>query len=406
MKILVTGAGGFIGQNLVAMLKAVRDRKVPNCSALAVEEIFAVGRETPDAEFLRAAEKADFVFHLAGVNRPENGLRSFAENVTVTEKLVTALETCGNTCPVMFASSVQASLSGRFCNSEYGKTKAAAENVIFSHGVKTGAKCLVYRFPNIFGKWCRPFYNSAVATFCHQIANGLPLTVHDRSAELELLYIDDVVEELLGALSDREHRCNYQGETPVFCADGVFCASPESRRVTLGTVADLLTRFAEQPRTLVIPNVLGDRFAKNLYSTYLSYLPAEKVCVPLVMHEDSRGSFTELLRSPDCGQVSVNVQKPGIVKGEHWHSSKWEQYVVVSGHALIEQRKIGTDEVLRFEVSSDRLKTVYILPGYTHNIKNLSETEDLVTVMWVNEPFDPATPDTVSEQVRICQHRK
>ncbi len=389
MRILVTGADGFVGQNLLAMLKAVRDRKVSVHSELNIETLDTLTREDTSEEWVSKAACADFVVHLAGVNRAEQD-EALRENVTVTERLLNALQQSGNTCPVLYASSVQATLTGRFADSVYGKAKAEAEQLIFAHGEKTGAKTCVYRFVNIFGKWCRPFYNSAVATFCHQAANDLPLTVNDRATELELVYIDDVVEEILMALEGNEHRD---------LQNAAFCVCPNTHRATLGEIADLLVRFAEQSKTLVLPNVLADRFAKNLYSTFLSYLPKEKIKFPLTMHTDERGSFTELLRTVDCGQVSVNVQKPNITKGQHWHFSKWELYMVVSGRGLVEQRKIGTDEVLRFEVSGERLEAIHILPGYTHSITNLSATHDLVTVMWVNEPFDPAVPDTIFQKV-------
>lgn len=389
MKVLLTGSSGFIGRNLLEMLKAVRDRKVSVHSDLYIEEIDTLSHKADKEEWSQKVARADFVVHLAGVNRAERE-EDLWENVTGIERLLNALQQSGNVCPVLYASSSQAALTGRFADSVYGKAKAEAERLIFEHGKKTGAKTLVYRFVNVFGKWCKPFYNSAVATFCYQAANDFPLTVNDRATELELVYIDDVVEEILSALKGKEHR-NPQ--------NAAFCVCPDSHRATLGEIADLLGRFAEQPNTLVMPNVLANRFEKNLYSAYLSYLPKEKIKFPLTMHTDERGSFTELIRTVDCGQVSVNIQKPGITKGQHWHFSKWELYMVVSGRGLVEQRKIGTDEVLRFEVSGDHLEAVHILPGYTHSITNLSDTNDLVTVMWVNEPFDPATPDTIFQTV-------
>ncbi|MBR7071537.1 MAG: NAD-dependent epimerase/dehydratase family protein [Clostridia bacterium] len=400
MKIAVTGAAGFVGKNLVAVLKAVRDQKIDVHGELKIDGIFEITRDTPEAFFDEAMEKADFVFHLAGVNREENG-KKLSENIAVTEQLIAGLERHQNACPVMVASSIQAAQTDRFADSAYGKIKAETEALIREHSRRTGAKNLIYRFPNLFGKWCKPFCHSAVATFCCQAANGLPFTVHDKSVELELLYIDDVVKELLLALSGKEHRCNYQGETVLFCENGAFCASPNSTRATIETVIHLLEQFVKQAETLMMPNIFGDRFKKHLYSTYLSYLPAEKIRVPLEMHKDERGSFTELMRTVDCGQISVNVQKPGVVKGQHWHFSKWKKYTVVSGRGLVEQRKIGTDEILRFEVSSERLETIYIPPGYTNSITNLSETEDLVTVIWVNELYDPQAPDTIAERVEI-----
>ena len=398
MNILVTGAYGFVGKNLCAALKNIRDGK-DRTRNLQIEEIFEYDIDTPK-EFLEVfCQKADFVFNLAGVNRPKDNSEFMAGNFGFADDLLKTLIACGNTCPVMGSSSIQATLIGRYGESDYGKSKRAGEELLFEYGEKTGARVLVYRFPNLFGKWCRPNYNSAVATFCNNIANGLPIQVNDRAVELELLYIDDLVEEMLDALEGREHRCNYDGLTPVMCENGRYCVAPVTHKVTLGEIVDLLYTFAEQPKTLLVPEIPKGSFAKKLYSTFLSYLPKEKVSFPLKMNIDPRGSFTELLRSEKCGQVSVNISKPGITKGQHWHNTKWEFFIVVSGKGLIQMRKIGTDEVLNFEVSGEKIEAIHMLPGYTHNIINLSETEDLVTVMWANEQFDSSKPDTYFEQV-------
>ena len=399
MNILVTGAAGFVGKNLCEALKAVRDGKDRTRPELKIDEIFEFDIASAPASLDGFCEKADFVFNLAGVNRPKDQSEFMAGNFGFASVLLASLEKAKNACPVMLSSSVQATLIGRYGQSDYGKSKLAGEELFFDYAKKTGAKVLVYRFPNLFGKWCRPNYNSAVATFCNNIANDLPITVNDRTTELELLYIDDLVAEMLDALENKEHRCEFDGLKTVLSENGKYCAAPVTHHVTLGEIVDLLVEFHDEPATHVMPEIPNGSFAKKLYSTYLSYLPKEKVCVPLKMNIDARGSFTELMRTEKCGQFSVNISKPGIKKGEHWHHSKWEFFIVVSGHGLIQERKIGSDEVLNFEVSGDKIEAVHILPGYTHNIINLSEKDDLVTVMWANEQFDPAHPDTYSENV-------
>ncbi len=399
MNILVTGAAGFVGKNLCEALKAVRDGKDRTRPELKIDEIFEYDIASAPASLDGFCEKADFVFNLAGVNRPKDQSEFMAGNFGFASALLASLEKAKNACPVMLSSSVQTTLIGRYGQSDYGKSKLAGEELFFDYAKKTGAKVLVYRFPNLFGKWCRPNYNSAVATFCNNIANDLPITVNDRTTELELLYIDDLVAEMLDALENKEHRCEFDGLKTVLSENGKYCAAPVTHHVTLGEIVDLLAEFHDEPATHVMPEIPNGSFAKKLYSTYLSYLPKEKVCVPLKMNIDARGSFTELMRTEKCGQFSVNISKPGIKKGEHWHHSKWEFFIVVSGHGLIQERKIGSDEVLNFEVSGDKIEAVHILPGYTHNIINLSEKDDLVTVMWANEQFDPAHPDTYSENV-------
>ena len=399
MNILLTGAAGFVGKNLCEALKAVRDGKDRTRPELKIDEIFEFDIASAPASLDGFCEKADFVFNLAGVNRPKDQSEFMAGNFGFASALLASLEKAKNACPVMLSSSVQATLIGRYGQSDYGKSKLAGEELFFDYAKKTGAKVLVYRFPNLFGKWCRPNYNSAVATFCNNIANDLPITVNDRTTELELLYIDDLVAEMLDALENKEHRCEFDGLKTVLSENGKYCAAPVTHHVTLGEIVDLLAEFHDEPATHVMPEIPNGSFAKKLYSTYLSYLPKEKVCVPLKMNIDARGSFTELMRTEKCGQFSVNISKPGIKKGEHWHHSKWEFFIVVSGHGLIHELKIGSDEVLNFEVSGDKIEAVHILPGYTHNIINLSEKDDLVTVMWANEQFDPAHPDTYSENV-------
>ena len=399
MNILVTGAAGFVGKNLCEALKAVRDGKDRTRPELKIDEIFEFDIASAPASLDGFCEKADFVFNLAGVNRPKDQSEFMAGNFGFASALLASLEKAKNACPVMLSSSVQATLIGRYGQSDYGKSKLAGEELFFDYAKKTGAKVLVYRFPNLFGKWCRPNYNSAVATFCNNIAIDLPKTVNDRTTELELLFIDDLVAEMLDALENKEHRCAFDGLKTVLSENGKYCAAPVTHHVTLGEIVDLLAEFHDEPATHVMPEIPNGSFAKKLYSTYLSYLPKEKVCVPLKMNIDARGSFTELMRTEKCGQFSVNISKPGIKKGEHWHHSKWEFFIVVSGHGLIQERKIGSDEVLNFEVSGDKIEAVHILPGYTHNIINLSEKDDLVTVMWANEQFDPAHPDTYSENV-------
>ena len=361
--------------------------------------IWTYDLDTPESVLDEACAGADFVFHLAGVNRPKDKTEFMTGNAGFSETLLQKLCDCGNPCPVMLSSSAQASLLGRFAGSDYGKSKLAAEETFFSYAARTGAEVLVYRFPNLFGKWCRPGYNSAVATFCHNIARELPITVNDPSVELELVYIDDLVDELILALQGKHHRCEFDGLSPVPDPDGRYCFVPVSHRATLGQIVDLLHRFHDQPETLMMPSAPDGSFAKKLYATYLSDLPEEKVSFPLKMNCDARGSFTELLRTDGHGQFSVNVSGPGITKGEHWHNTKWEFFIVVSGHGLIQERKIGGSEVLNFEVSGDRVEAVHMLPGYTHNIINLSQTENLVTLMWASECFDPNHPDTFREDV-------
>lgn len=398
MNILITGANGFVGKNLSEALKNIRDGKDKTRPGLRIDEIFLYDIDSSEDELDTACKNADFVFNLAGVNRPENADEFLKGNFGFAGKLLDTLKNHNNTCPVMLSSSVQATLIGRY-DSDYGRSKKAGEELFFNYSKETGAKVLVYRFPNLFGKWCRPNYNSAVATFCYNTAHDLPITVNDRSTELELLYIDDLVTEMLDALENKEHHCEFDGVNAVLTENGRYCAAPMTHRVTLGEIADLLEDFKKQPQNLVIPEIPYNSFAKKLYSAYLSYLPAEKVKIPLKMNNDDRGSFTELLKTQNCGQFSVNISKPGITKGQHWHNSKWEFFIVVSGHGLIEERKIGTDEVLRFEVSGEKIEAVHMLPGYTHNIINLSDTENLVTVMWANESFDPEHPDTFFEKV-------
>ena len=398
MNILVTGAKGFAGRNLVETLKTIQDGR-NKTRALNIQQIFEYDLDT-DPELLKSyCEQADFVFHLAGVNRPKDQSEFMKGNFGFSSTLLDTLKEVRNTCPVMLSSSIQATLQGRFADSEYGKSKLAGEKLFFEYHAETGAHVLVYRFPNLFGKWSRPNYNSAVATFCHNIANDLPITINDPNTELELVYIDDLVEEMLDALERKEHHCNFEGINVVPASDGCYCYVPISYHVTLGEIADLLKQFREEPDTLQMPSIPNNSFAKKLYSMYLSYLPKEKVAYDLQMKCDDRGSFTELIKTLDHGQMSVNISKPGITKGQHWHNSKWELFIVVSGHALIQERKIGTDEVMEFEVSGQKIQAVHMLPGYTHNIINLSDTENLVTLMWANEQFDQNHPDTFFEAV-------
>ena len=399
VKILITGAGGFVGKNLSASLKAIQEGKDRTHPGLTVRKLYLYDIDSAPELLEEACREADFVFNLAGVNRPRNQEEFMAGNFGFASTLLDTLKKYRNTCPVMLASSIQATLIGRYAQGEYGKSKKAGEELFFAYGEETGAKVLVYRFPNLFGKWCRPNYNSAVATFCHNYANDLPITVNDPSVELELLYIDDLVEEMLLALQGREHRCEFDGVRTVLQEKGRYCAAPVTHFATLGQIVELLDAFKAQPQTLMMPRIPEGSFAKKLYSTYLSYLPKEKAAFDLKMNVDSRGSFTELLKTADCGQFSVNISKPGITKGQHWHHTKWEFFIVVSGHGLIQQRKLGTQEVLNFEVSGEKIQAVHMLPGYTHNIINLSETEDLVTLMWANECFDPQKPDTFFEVV-------
>ena len=398
MKILITGAKGFVGKNLVANLYNIKEGK-DRTRNLQIDEIFEYDIDS-DPSFLDGyCKEADFVFNLAGVNRPKDQSEFMEGNFGFASTLLDTLKKYRNNCPVMLSSSIQATLIGRYGESDYGKSKLAGEELFFNYSKETGAKVLIYRFPNLFGKWCRPNYNSAVATFCNNIANNLPIQVNDRNIKLELLYIDDLVDELLDALEGKEHHCEYDGLDAVEKLNGRYSFVPTTHHVTLGEIVDLLELFNNQPKTLIIPEIPKNSFAKKLYSTYLSYLPKEKIIFPLKMNVDDRGSFTELLKSEKCGQVSINISKPCITKGQHWHNTKWEFFIVVSGHGLIQERKIGTDEIVEFEVSGDKIEAIHMLPGYTHNIINLSETENLVTVMWANEAFDPNRPDTFFEKV-------
>ena len=400
MKVLVTGAKGFVGRNLCAQLNNILTGKAKCYGDLTIEAVYEYDIDSTLEQLDAYCADCDFVFNLAGVNRPQNQEEFMQGNFGFASTLLDTLKKHHNNCPVMISSSIQATLAGRFGTSEYGKSKKAGEELMFQYGEETGSKVLVYRFPNLFGKWCRPNYNSAVATFCNNIANDLPITVNDPAVELELLYIDDLVEEMIAALKGEEHRCEFDGVETVLTENGRYCAAPVTHKVTLGEIVDLLEQFKSQPATQVIPEIPANSFAKKLWSTYLSYLPKEKVSFPLKMNVDPRGSFTELLRSKNCGQVSINISKPGITKGQHWHNTKWEFFIVVAGHGLIQERKVGTDEVIEFEVSGDKIEAVHMLPGYTHNIINLSDTEDLVTVMWANESFDPNRPDTYFDPVK------
>ncbi len=400
MKILVTGAQGFVGKNLVANLKNIQSGKDRTRPHLQIDAIYEYGRQSTQTQLHEYCADCDFVFHLAGANRPQEAGQWWIDNVMLVSTLLETLRGERNPCPVMLASSIQATLAGRYGRSEYGKSKLAGEERLFSYAKDTGADVLVYRFPNVFGKWCRPGYNSVVATFCSNIANDLPVTVNDPHTQLELLYIDDLVAGMLDALEGTVHRCEFEGTETVLSECGRYCTVPAAYKATLGEIVALLLRFHDQPQHLIVPAMPADSFEKKLYATYLSYLPKEKIRYPLSMKTDARGSFTELFKSESGGQVSVNISKPGITKGQHWHNSKGEIFVVVSGHGLIQQRKIGTEEVLEFEVSGHPMQAVHMLPGYTHNIINLSHTEDLVTVMWANEWFDPQHPDTFGEEVK------
>ena len=399
MKILVTGAKGFVGKNLCAQLNNIKEGKAKCYGDLTISEVFQYDIDSTAEELDRYCRECNFVFNLAGVNRPQNQEDFMKGNFGFASQLLDTLKKYGNNCPVMLSSSAQASLAGRFGNSEYGRSKKAGEELFLAYGQEVGARVLVYRFPNLYGKWCRPNYNSAVATFCNNIANGLPITVNDPTVELELLYIDDLVEEMIVGLQGDEHHCEFDGLDVIPSLDGRYCYCPVTHKVTLGEIVNLLHHFADLPRTLMIPEIPSDSFAKRLFSTYLSYLPKDKAIFDLKMNIDARGSFTELVHTLNCGQVSINISKPGITKGQHWHHTKWEQFIVVSGHGLIQMRKEGTDEVLEFEVSGDKMQSVIILPGYTHNIINLSDSEDLVTVMYCNEAFNPMKPDTYFEIV-------
>ena len=424
MRILVTGAKGFVGKNLCAQLNNIKDGKARYYGDLQIEEVFEYDLDSTPEQLDQWCKECDFVFNLAGVNRPKDNDEFMKGNFGFASTLLETLKAHGNNCPVMLSSSQQASLTGRFGNSEYGRSKKAGEDLFLEYGKETGSKVLVYRFPNLYGKWCRPNYNSAVATFCNNIANDLPITVNDPSVELELLYIDDLVDEMIHALKGEEHHCEFEGLEVIpmngpntdctnktydeksvqsdksgFEKIGRYCYCPITHKATLGEIVDLLHKFADMPKTLMIPEIPADSFAKRLYSTFLSYLPKDKAIFDLKMNVDPRGSFTELVHTLNCGQVSINISKPGITKGEHWHNTKWEQFIVVSGHGLIQLRKEGTDEVLNYEVSGDKIQSVIMLPGYTHNIINLSDTEDLVTVMYCNEIFDPNKPDTYFDKV-------
>ena len=413
MKILVTGAKGFVGKNLCLELKNIRDGKARCYGDLAVDEVFEYDVDSTPEELERYCKECDFVFNLAGVNRPQDPKEFMEGNFGFATVLLNTLKKYGNTCPVMLSSSQQASLTGRFGNSEYGRSKKAGENLFLQYeeeflrnqdkSAKSAGltpRVLIYRFPNLYGKWCRPNYNSAVATFCNNIANDLPIQVNDPSVELELLYIDDLIAEMINALKGAEHHCEFEGLKVIPAEEGKYCYCPVTHKATLGQIVDLLNQFKQMPQTLMIPEIPADSFAKRLYSTYLSYLPKEGAIFDLKMNVDNRGSFTELVHTLNCGQVSINISKPGITKGEHWHHTKWEQFIVVKGHGLIQMRKEGTDEVREYEVSGDKIQSVIMLPGYTHNIINLSDTEDLVTVMYCNEIFDPNKPDTFFDKVK------
>lgn len=389
MNVLITGANGFVGKNLTQRLYALRDGRDRTRPALQIGEVLLCTRETAPETLAAYCRSADFVVHLAGVNRPQDPEEFTVGNTDLTRTLLAQLRQSGSRCPVLLASSIQASLTGRYAGSPYGQSKRAAEALLRAYSEQTGAQGLIYRFPNLFGKWCRPNYNSVVATFCHNIARDMPITVSDPGTELELVYIDDLVDELLDAMEGHPHR-----------ADAGYFRVPVSHRVTLGEIVRLLRSFHDQPQTLLLPQIPDGSFAKKLYSTYLSYLPAEKIAFPLKMNVDARGSFTELLKTDACGQVSVNITKPGVTKGQHWHNSKWELFIVVAGRGLIRERRIGSDEVIEFAVSGERIEAVHMLPGCTHSIINLSDTEDLVTVMWANERFDPERPDTYFEEVQ------
>ena len=399
MKVLITGAKGFVGKNLVSALKNIKEGKDKTRLNLSIEEVYEYDLDTDKELLAEYCEKADFVFHLAGVNRPNDNAEFMQGNFGFSSVLLDTLKKYKNTCPVMLSSSVQATLIGRYGQSDYGKSKLAGEELFFAYAQKTESEVFVYRFPNLFGKWCRPNYNSAVATFCYNTANDLPITINNRNTELELVYIDDLVTEMLDSLEGKAHRCDYEGLNPIPTETGKYCYVPVSPKETLGRIVELLETFRNQPTTLVMPEIPKGSFEKKLYSTYLSYLPKEKISFPLKMNIDERGSFTELLKTKKCGQISVNISKPGITKGEHWHNSKWEFFIVVSGHGLIQERKIGTEEILNFEVCGEKIEAVHMLPGYTHNIINLSNTEPLITVMWANETFDIKHPDTFGEKV-------
>ena len=411
MNILVTGAAGFVGRNLVENLKNIQNGKNRTRPVLSIQNIYEYDRNNTQEDLENFCSDCDFVFNLAGINRPEDPKEFKEGNVGFASTLLNTLERHHNTCPVMLSSSLQATLAGRFGRSEYGLSKRAGEDLFFRYAAKTGAAVYVYRFPNLVGKWVRPNYNSAVGTFCNNIANDLPITVSDSAVELEMLFIDDLINEMYDAMEGHPHRAEYpkkgeivdgveyDGLTPRPVANGQYCYAPVTHKATLGRIVELLHTFHDQPQNLIMPQIAPGSFEKKLYSMYLSYLPKEKVAFDLTMNCDDRGSFTELLKTTDHGQFSVNISKPGITKGQHWHNTKWELFIVVAGHGMIQERKIGTDEVLEFEVSGDRIQAVHMLPGYTHNIINLSKTENLVTIMWANEIFDGSYPDTFFEPV-------
>jgi UDP-2-acetamido-2,6-beta-L-arabino-hexul-4-ose reductase len=398
MNILVTGSNGFVGKNLVTYLKTIKDNRDCCHPDIHIDNIFEYDIDSKQEELDVFCSHTDFVFNLAGVNRSKNISEFMNGNFGFASILLDTLKKHQNTCPVMLSSSLQATLIGRY-DGEYGKSKKAGEDLFFDYAEETSAKVLIYRFPNLFGKWCRPNYNSVVATFCHNIANDLPIIVNDKDSTLELLYIDDLIQEMLDALEGKEHHCEFSGIDTILCANGKFCAVPITHHVTLGEIVDLLEVFRKQPSTLVMPEILNGSFAKKLYSTYLSYLPKNKILSPLKTNVDCRGTFTELLKTAKCGQFSVNISKPGITKGNHWHNSKWEIFFVVSGKGIIQERKIGSEEVMEFEVSGEKIEAIYMLPGYTHNIINNSDTENLVTVMWASEQYNPDHSDTFTERV-------
>lgn len=399
MKILVTGAKGFVGRNLCAQLNNIKEGKARCYGDLRIDEVYEYDLDSTAEQLDEWCRDCDFVFNLAGVNRPKDPEEFMKGNFGFAGTLLDTLKKYSNKASVMLSSSAQASLAGRFGNSEYGRSKKAGEDLFLQYGTENGVKVLVYRFPNLYGKWCRPNYNSAIATFCNNIANDLPITVNDPSVELEVLYIDDLVEEMILAIKGEEHRCEFNGLDVLPSENGRYCYCPVTHKVTLGKIVELLESFRQIPDTLMIPEIPAGSFAKRLLSTYLSYLPKEKAIFDLKMNTDQRGSFTELIHTLNCGQVSINISKPGITKGQHWHHTKWEQFIVVSGHGLIQMRKEGTDEVIEYEVSGDRIQSVVMLPGYTHNIINLSDTQDLVTVMYCNEIFNPERPDTYFDPV-------
>ena len=403
MKVLVTGAKGFVGKNLCAQLNNIKTGKVKCYGNLVIEEVFEYDLDSTPEQLDAWCKDCDFVFNLAGVNRPQDPKEFMEGNFGFANVLLNTLKKYKNNCPVMISSSIQATLAGRFGTSEYGKSKKVGEELMFQYGEETGAKVLVYRFPNLYGKWCRPNYNSVVATFCNNIANDLPITVNDPSVDMEFLYIDDLVEEMICALNGEEHHCEFEGVETVLSPNGRYCTAPITHHVKLGEIVDLLYKFAEMPKTLMIPEIPAGSFAKRLYSTFLSYLPKEKVIFDLKMNVDNRGSFTELVHTINCGQVSINISKPGITKGEHWHHTKWELFIVVSGYGLIQLRNENDPnaEILEYEVSGDKIQSVIMLPGYTHNIINLSDTQDLVTVMYCNEIFNSERPDTFFDKVVI-----